>query len=342
MLDRVRSIVASLSKLSDTDLKTYESVVQFREAVDLIADHVRQNHDITESSRIPLILTHYTSLHTLFSMLQASEPEENARLRLYDSVHLNDPLEGIATKEGQAIVSRFENHASSSSSYTRDIDREHIFSRFSNAYILSFIANWSSEDNIGDNLVFWRLYGDDGRGCSISFRPFFHWPDSARNALRHVRYHAGDVEDYASEILDLLELYNRLDRLVDTDIDLAYKSELVQTLPNLEECLAKRFLTKDNPYESENEVRLVRFARPANGDSPREPRVEIVRGTIRHFLEEDDLKLRGLATSHTILRVGPAVPHPEDAKRALRRLWAKSGLPSITVETSRINYRPSS
>ena len=335
--DDIRAVLDSLEGLDDAELGLPKHMTQFRRAVNAISDHVREDHDIKESSRPYLVLTHYTTLDALFAMLQDSQ---NARLRLYDTVHLNDPREGIATAEGETIASDLADKLHGSSSHTTSIDQDHIFFRYSTAYLLSFVASCSASDDLGDNLIFWRLYGHDGRGCSISFFPFLaRWPDSVRNALRHVRYDTDGVLDHSREILDLLELYGRIEKL--PNLEHSAEHELSQALPLLEECLAKRFLMKDPPYEPEREVRLVRFARPSDRSSPREPCVELVRGVVRHYLECDDLKLQGLVDSRTVLRIGPAVPHPQDAKHALRRLWAKSSLPPIRIETSCIEYRPS-
>ena len=335
--ENIRIVLDSLKGLDEADLRLPESVIRFRHATKIIAEHVREEHDIKDPSRPYLTLTHYTTLDALFAMLK--DPG-NARLRLYDTVHLNDPREGVATAEGKAIASGLARKLQHSSSYATSIDQDHIFSRFSTAYLLSFVASTSASDDPGDNLIFWRLYGHDGRGCSISFLPFLTpWPDSVRNALRHVCYDTTGASDYSREILNLLELYGRLDQL--PILEHPAQHELSQTLPLLEECLTKRFLMKDPPYEPEHEVRLVRFARPTDQSSPREPCVELARGVVRHYLECDDLKLQGLVDSRTVLRIGPAVPHPQDAKHALRRLWAKTSLPSIQIEASRIEYRPS-
>ena len=336
-LEGVPLILDGLKALDDTRLRSPEHAARFLQAVKAIADYVRENHDIEESSRPLLTLTHYTSLDALFAMLKDTE---NARLRPYDTVHLNDPREGRASAEGEAIASVFDNQLNQLPSHTASIDQDPIFSRFSTAYLLSFSADFSASDYLGDNLVFWRLYGHDGQGCSLSFFPFLvPWPDSVRNALRHVCYETTDVANYSSEILDLLELYGRFEKF--SDLDHFAQEKLSRAQPLLEECLAKRFLKKEPPYAPEREVRLVRFARPSGQSSPRKPCVELVRGVVRHYLECDDLKLKELVDSRTVLRIGPAVPHPQDAKHALRRLWAKSSLPPIQIETSRIEYRPS-
>ena len=52
----------------------------------------------------PLFIVHYTSLDTLFSMLDRDNP---GYLRLYDTIHSNDPTEGAF----------FRNHLESSAPY---------------------------------------------------------------------------------------------------------------------------------------------------------------------------------------------------------------------------------
>jgi len=41
-----------------------------------------------------ILMTHYTSIHTLISMLQSASKGEENFLRMYDSAHSNDPDEG--------------------------------------------------------------------------------------------------------------------------------------------------------------------------------------------------------------------------------------------------------
>lgn len=333
----VVSSLDRLMELSEEKLRAVEPAAQFLQAVNAVSEKIRQIHDIEESARPSLILTHYTSLDALFAMLQ--DPT-NRLLRLYDTVHLNDPHEGVATQEGKALKNFLAGKLDDSPLPTSSIDQDHFLSRFSTAYLLSFLASCRPHDDLGDNLVFWRLYGRDGRGCSISFLPFLTpWPASVRNAIRRVRYNPVDMSDYSSEIVKLLDLFVRFGRL--DELELSAQHKLSQALPLLEECLARRFLTKDPPYRPEREVRLVQFARPYQTSGSREPHVELVRGVLRHYLKDDDLKLEKLVDSRTVLCVGPAVPHPEDAKQALRRLWANSGLPPIYVKTSSIEYRPS-
>ena len=326
-VDRAHSTISVLSKLSDADLQKAETATQFREAVQTLADHIRDKHDIDESSRPNLTVTHYTSLDALFSMLENNDP----RLRLYDTVHLNDPLEGIATAEGKSLANDLSSPGASS------LDEG--LSRFSTGYLVSFLASYSEKEAVGDNLVFWRLYGRDGRGCSISFAPFrTAWPNSVRNALRCVCYDPNSLPDYSSEMLGLLKLLRRFQGIGDLQNLAQHQLSLAE--PLLDECLARRFLVKEPSYRLENEVRLVRFA-PKSNSSSQGPFVELVRGAIRHYLEDDNLKLQKLVDTRTVLRLGPAVPNPEDAKRALRRLWSKKNLPHIKIETSKIEYRPS-
>ena len=324
-MNDVRSTLESLSRLSDADLQEPTPAAQFHEAVQAMADLVRDEHSIDEATRPYLTVTHYTSLDALFSMLQ--DPEE-PRLRLYDTMHLNDPREGIASEEGRSLADYLP-------AATFPHQHDGSVARFGTAYVLSFLSG-TEGDNPGDDLMFWRLYGRDGRGCSISFVPYLKpWPDSVRNGLRRVRYHPNDMTDYGTEIIALLKLLNRYERLA--NMERLVQQELSQAMRPVEECLARRFLVKEPPYRLENEVRLVRFA----SSSTKEPSVELVRGAIRHYLEDDNLKLRQLVDTRCVLRLGPAVPHAEDARRALHRLWNKRDLPSITIKTSAIEYRSS-
>jgi len=113
------------------------------------------------------IITHYTSIHSLVSMLQSASRDEKNFLRMYDSAHSNDPGEGNFLKR----------HLSKE--YTSLIGDE-----ASHAYIASFVLSDDEKGKARDNLSFWRAYGRDGEGCSLSLPLASHLSKN----LRKVRY----------------------------------------------------------------------------------------------------------------------------------------------------------
>ena len=72
---------------------------------------------------------------------------------MYDTSHCNDP------DEGNHLVREL----SSNDGY-RWLARE---SSVGHAYITSFVSGQDGID-MSDDLVFWRTYGKDGKGCSLT------------------------------------------------------------------------------------------------------------------------------------------------------------------------------
>ena len=100
--------------------------------------------------------------------------------RLYDSVHLNDPTEGIHIADGfpdkYDWLKKFEAH---------------------HAYIGSFIRRDGERPH--DNLLFWRTYGRGGGGCSVSLI-------MPRGKLFRVLYEPKDRDESLSEILLVMKI----------------------------------------------------------------------------------------------------------------------------------------
>ena len=102
-------------------------------------------------------LAHYTSLDKVVKMLRKSKGEENDYLRLYDSSHFNDPDEGYYLLQASGL--------SESNESINGMEGTKLPS-----YIASFVSNQDKENmNVSDQLVFWRTYGREGKGCSIQF-----------------------------------------------------------------------------------------------------------------------------------------------------------------------------
>lgn len=338
LLDALRALESQIERAALDNSELNYVVTEFCRLASYLAYSIRQLH---EHQRVPgstFSLAHYTSLDVMYKILSAG-PE--GVFRLYDSVHVNDPREGAATPEGRAITDAL-------SSITEALGFVRSFSggavppirynaaRFSTAYIWSLVGAADRADP-GDDLDFWRSYGRDGRGCSLTFFPFLSgWPAELLAGLRNVHYGIPESPDYSKETMLLLRIHNALSSVVDHLPDLA---SLLKTIePSLDECFARRFLIKDSAYASEKEVRFVVF--PNDRDVPH---YHLANGQIRHYLELSEFKLESLLSSTTILRVGPAVPHADDTLAALQRIWfqkwGKSSVPSIQVRPSLIPYR---
>ena len=238
-------------------------VTEFLALASQLASQIRQPHEHQRTPGSTLSLAHYTSLDAVYQIV-SSGPQ--GVLRLYDSVHVNDPSEGAATPEGTSIadalgsitealglVRSFSSGAVSPIAYNA--------ARFSTAYILSFLGT-SDEEDPGDQLDFWRSYGRDGRGCSFTFFPYLSgWPTQLVAGLRSVRYGIQEASDYSKEIMLLLKIHNALSSLVQDLPEL--ESALTAIHPSLEECFARRFLIKDSAYASERGSEICCFSQPS-------------------------------------------------------------------------------
>ena len=147
--------VLSGPQFSEYDLRSYITTVVrpsfLQKAVAHIFMPIKERHLISAQD---LNFVHYTSVDTLVKILQRSSGDTNGYLRLYDSAHFNDPDEG-------RYLTRITQWNEDNSDWLSSPVKAH-------AYITSFIpAERGQANDINDNLVFWRTYGNDGHGCSI-------------------------------------------------------------------------------------------------------------------------------------------------------------------------------
>ena len=262
---------------------------------------------------------HYTSIGTLVSMLQQAEKnKQNASLRLYDSVHFNDPDEGNYFYRDPNLPGKYD--------WLGEKKESH-------AYIASFVFN--PEKDMSDNLVFWRTYGREGEGCSLKLR-------IPRDQLRKVLYGDCEVNSTWKDLGPVLDgLYPALYPLV--NINEQVLKETIQKI--LAEATWKslarlRYLYKSKAYEYEGECRFVTPELDANKDkicfeyqeqnnSPR----------IRHYYEDDALKVENILTTGSLITLGPCVPHPYNMSYYIKSLLTKAELPGPAIKTSEIPYR---
>lgn len=264
------------------------------------------------------LITHYTSIHTLISVLQSASRDEKNFLRMYDSAHSNDPGEG--------------------NFLTRDLAQEHVSLLGCHAYIASFVLSNDEEGEGKNNLAFWRTYGKDGEGCSLSL-PASH----LRENLRKVRYGSELVENFENRLKSLFSNKHAEVNSVMEKIKEIYPDVHVNILKTIGDHIGKiRYLYKSGAYEYENECRLVlleseidsddvRFEWPDKNDDP-------VR--IRHYYEHEALEIKNiLNTTDSEIVIGPCVPHPHDVKYCIEMLLEKSKLKAPRVTVSKIEYR---
>lgn len=127
---------------------------------DILPD-IKRRHEVhpdRTNHRAPGI--HYTTIGVLMQMLQCQQRTTPATLRLYDSMHLNDPDEGNYLPRKISAESQF-GWLGDRRQFLHQDDIGGTVDEI--AYVASFVAG----DAASDNLVFWRTYGHEGKGCSI-------------------------------------------------------------------------------------------------------------------------------------------------------------------------------
>lgn len=260
---------------------------------------------------------HYTGIDVIVSMLQ-NVAEENAQdwLRLYDSVHLNDP------DEGNYIVRWLpEEYA-----WLKKKDLPH-------AYIASFIIPSSDhEKKMEDNLVFWRTYGKQGEGCSLSLsvpcsqlKRVIYGKEKTERTIKLLN----PVLDCLEPLIDKEPIREELSRIVWKHLDrfrYLYKSE-AHEYEN--EC---RFVVGQSELKAEEDEEKIRFEfQYQNGSSPR----------VRHYYEHEKLAVKNLLVSGSTITLGPCVDYPYNMRYYLESLKKRANLLGPEIRISRIPYRKS-
>lgn len=305
-----------------------------KDVVKDLCHEIEERHKLDEPGGNENFVIHYTSIGTLVSMLQqaaknkqnaakdeqkSSKDEKTTSLRLYDSVHFNDPDEG----------NYFYRHLNLPKKYDWLGGKKE-----SHAYIASFIIS-DTEGDMNDNLVFWRTYGKEGEGCSLRLR-------IPSGRLRRVLYGAVEVQKTGKRLCSVLD---SLSPLVTVS-----KSSLKEKIQKVREKLAETvweslarilYLYKSEAYAYECECRFVTHKsdieeekicfeyKEQNNSTPR----------IRHYYEDEDLAIKNILPSDSSITIGPCVPYRSDVINCLEILKRRAKIYGPEIKTSKISYR---
>lgn len=309
----------------DGDLDpAYVRVVVVPKLSDAVIDYCRDIEkchvlDGTEDRNKEFVI-HYTSIHALFSMLQNAANGKKASLRLYDSVHFNDP------NEGHVLVKCFEKRHE-----WLKLEQEHP----SCAYIASFVHRIDEESiDYEDRLLFWLTYGDQCKGCSLMLT-------IPNNRLRTVSYSAEEAVRASDALLPVLETIEPLAKINDA-IRILLAESFFESLEGI------RYLYKNQDHQFENECRFLRGASTVCSDdisyeiSNKSPVI------VRHYCEDDDLCIEEIFGSGSSITIGSHVPDFDDLNKSLAALIERinvrleeEGKPRImpTIRLSQTQYR---
>ena len=257
-------------------------------------------------------LVHYTRLDVLFCILDPSSSANGrqAGLRPYDTVHANDPEEGM-------FVPR---HWPANPHWGWDIERtedptsqlaERIAAS-SPAHTLSFVRSCASKP-MNDQLTFWKEYGNGGKGCSLSI-PVEKFVKHAPCLKPYcVRYGSKSVKRlFAALDKKLLLPIIKITESADFDHDF---HETIRKMV-LDALQPFRYLYKDENYAHEQECRIVITQHgqpPLAQDVIYEPRAGINGTTkFRHYPPTKVVGPDVLFNSDTEIRLGPLVAYKQN------------------------------
>ena len=290
---------------------------------------IEERHKIDEpEGRQENFVIHYTSIGTLVSMLQqkiknkqnVAKDEQNASLRLYDSVHFNDPDEGDyffrnlkLTKKHTWLSKKKESHA----------------------YIASFIIPNDDRDerDMSDNLVFWRTYGREGEGCSLKLR-------IPRDRLRKVLYGANEVNDTWQNLQPVLDVLYPLVSIRKRSLKEKVREELAKAI--WKSLASLRYLYKSEAYKYERECRFVIPELDADKDKICfEYQEQNNSPYLRHYYQDEALEIEKILISGSCITLGPCVPDRPDVSNCLEILKRQANVYGPEIKNSKIFYRKS-
>ena len=272
-------------------------------------------------------LVHYTSWESALAILKEQKPV----LRSYNYERTNDPQEGRLWRAAwDGLAARAAQMDNLLPSYDKTLLRSGRST--GSTFGCCFSAGGPG---IEDNLTFWRLYGNDGKGCS--FKVASRLPSTYRVRYldeRRINRSEGDEEmdqRVGSWLGDLLtrggELVEQLLSSGQKDVASGIAARIHQVLGGY------NHLAKSSYFEDEKEWRLINVAPSA--DSILYDADEA--GVVRRYVLGLSLDY-GLTTGSSIT-VGPQVPNGGAARAYVEHLARAKELDLPEVNLSKQNYR---
>ena len=288
-------------------------------------------------------LVHYTTIDALFSLLSCSL-ENNATfklssngspantdappsyLRLYDTFHTNDP------DEGQLVVGPI-GHAHRFSKQHPQLwkllqDRSKL-----PAYVTAFRGIRKIED--ADNLVFWRTYGREGKGCALVFPISFLDHCTPVLEVQYGEERIKSALENLSTVFDGLSSATSIQEhglLYSTGDVPKYVTSALSPIP---------YLHKSKDFRFENEVRVVMpYVDLFPNDLSCHQVPDSASGAkLRHFAHLPALAILNLLRTDSVLYLGPAVPSKKNLAFVIKRRLHHFGLVGTDIRPSKIGYQ---
>lgn len=273
----------------------------------------------------PTYGVHYTTLTAAASIL------DTGGFRMYNTESFNDPTEG-ASLDRKAVVDHLRGRYEWLPEPVDDSDS----TRPGTAYAFcAFPVDTDSEgEQPEDDLVRWRLYGDDGRGCSIKFNvPPGTLSMYTMNYTRIADYRKECLPKSLPSIACLGDRIGEIGRSV-ASLPVEHRARFGSVVMDSVNFFLNwyRHLVKDRHYRDEREIRALEIV--GNGK-----RVEYhaERRRVRRFVTGP--RIRDCLRSRSLITVGPNVRYPRVVAAYLRRCLAEAGCTDTAVATSDAPYR---
>jgi len=256
----------------------------------------------------------------------AVENGEHPVLRMYNFEFANDPEEGsirppewrMVDEQVDALLSEYDPEGSEERA------------RGGSTYGCSFSSNG---DGVEDDLMFWRLYGNNGEGGSLRL-------GGLPKGIYRVRYRNDRGLAAGTEANDDKEVTARLRELLDLGKETIakapdlYKRELGRHIARaLGQVLDGYFhLVKNKAYEHEHEWRMISVMPERD-----EVRYDVgTDGVVRRYIAGGEMKH---LLSSSEITLGPKVPNCGAARGYIENLVRKHGMKHTRVKVSSKRYR---
>ena len=282
-------------------------------------------------------LAHYTAWKNARDMFNVDR--EPPILRMYNYEQANDPEEGRIkppewkkVEEDAAYLAKF---LKQDSRWTEEM------SLVGSTYGCSFSSGLSGA--VEDDLTYWRLYGNDGQGCSLKIPTTdIMGADRARMGVYKVHYRDRDF-------ISRSDCEKKEDEQVATHLKIFLEvcKEAVDAAPEVHKDIVGRtvaeglhqiiygyyHLIKNIAYADENEWRILRV-KPRSNAIRYDTRSDYL---VRRYVEGPALK--DLLISGSAITIGPAVLNRIAARAYFKHLAKRHKLKLVDVRISNKAYR---
>lgn len=266
-------------------------------------------------------LAHYTSWRNAIAIFGQKRP----MMRMYNYEVANDPLEGRAhPKEWDEV----RKSATWLRKYTKNReDRDRI--RYTYGY------SFSSGEKAGDNLTLWRLYGNDGEGCSLMMPS----PTQGMYRIRYRRRGHGDEtreEDREEDVrvAEQMEALVKAGQCTINHVGGGYREDIGQAVAEAVEQVLEGYshLVKDIAYSEEREWRGLKVK-----PQQTEIKYDVRASRIRRYVKGP--AIGDLLLSNSEIRIGPRVRGSGVARDYIKYALRKKNLILPNVQLSEQPYR---